>query len=468
VAGLASARAMDASLAAVTLEDPDAEVRRMTLAGLGIGDETSAGADLILRHLEDDAPSVRYEALRIYGGWLLPTRGCAAVLRALSDVPHIRFLAIDILGQGCPADGATVDSVLSSLVAASPKKDGDWHAAAHALVSMARLHHQDAQAAIPSLAASDVWQVRMYAARAAAIDPHLATLYRLARDPNANVREAALRGLSEAAGHVADSLYVAALTRDDYQLLLTAANALEGSPAPGEAVGPLLEALRRTTAQQRETSRDARRALLERIGELGSVAGTAGVRLYLKDFDPAIAMLAAETLEGWTGTPHAAKPELLPRAPFPSLAELQRLDGALVTVHMRRGGRFTMRLFPFEAPTNAERFARLARQGYFDGLTFHRVVPNFVIQGGSPGANEYMGDGPFTRDELTSRSHLRGTVGVSTRGRDTGDGQIFVNLVDNVRLDHNYTIFGEVIDGMEVVDAVLEGGVIDRIEIVER
>ena len=87
------------------------------------------------------------------------------------------------------------------------------------------------------------------------------------------------------------------------------------------------------------------------------------------------------------------------------------------------------------------------------------------IQGGSPRANEYAGEGPFTRDEVGLRSHLRGTVGISTRGRDTGDGQIFVNLADNVRLDHNYTIIGEVIDGLDVIDAVLEGDVIERVTI---
>ncbi len=86
-----------------------------------------------------------------------------------------------------------------------------------------------------------------------------------------------------------------------------------------------------------------------------------------------------------------------------------------------------------------------------------------MIQGGSPGANEFIGDGPYTRDELTVRSHLRGTVGVSTRGRDTGDGQIFVNLVDNPRLDHNYTIFAEVVEGMDFVDDILEGAIIERI-----
>jgi cyclophilin family peptidyl-prolyl cis-trans isomerase len=90
-----------------------------------------------------------------------------------------------------------------------------------------------------------------------------------------------------------------------------------------------------------------------------------------------------------------------------------------------------------------------------------------VIQGGSPGANEYEGDGPFTRDEVGLLSHWRGTVGISTRGHDTGDGQIFVNLVDNLRLDHAYTIVGTVVQGMDVVDGVLEGARIERAEIVE-
>jgi len=124
-----------------------------------------------------------------------------------------------------------------------------------------------------------------------------------------------------------------------------------------------------------------------------------------------------------------------------------------------------IKLHPYEAPTNVARFARQARDGYFDGLTFHRVVANFVIQGGSPGANEYVGDGPYSRDEVGNRSHLRGTVGISTRGRDTGDSQIFINLVDNVRLDYNYTIIGTIVSGMEAVDRVLEGSIIERVTI---
>ena len=89
-----------------------------------------------------------------------------------------------------------------------------------------------------------------------------------------------------------------------------------------------------------------------------------------------------------------------------------------------------------------------------------------MIQGGSPGANEYAGEPFYMRDEVGL--HLRGTVGISTRGRDTGDAQIFINIVDSPRLDHAYTVFGSVIDGMNVVDSVLEGDVIQRVELVAR
>jgi cyclophilin family peptidyl-prolyl cis-trans isomerase len=132
---------------------------------------------------------------------------------------------------------------------------------------------------------------------------------------------------------------------------------------------------------------------------------------------------------------------------------------------VRDVGRFEIRLLPNEAPLNAWRFLRLARQGFYEDLTFHRVVPNFVIQGGSPGANEYMGDGPYTRDEVGMQSNLRGTLGVSTRGRDTGDGQIYVNLVDNLRLDHTYTVFAQVERGEDVIDAILEGDVIEDVQV---
>ncbi|MEO7363654.1 MAG: peptidylprolyl isomerase, partial [Gemmatimonadaceae bacterium] len=108
-------------------------------------------------------------------------------------------------------------------------------------------------------------------------------------------------------------------------------------------------------------------------------------------------------------------------------------------------------------------------KGKFNGLTFHRIVANFVIQGGSPGADEYDGiTAQFEKDEVGLPSHLRGTLGISTRGHDTGDGQIFVNLIDNFRLDHQYTVFARITSGMDVVDRVQEGDVMETVQIIRR
>jgi cyclophilin family peptidyl-prolyl cis-trans isomerase len=132
------------------------------------------------------------------------------------------------------------------------------------------------------------------------------------------------------------------------------------------------------------------------------------------------------------------------------------------------GGSFVVRLRGDVAPMMAARILALARAGYYDGLGWHRVEHDFVIQGGSPGSNEYVGLPQYLRDELGTVPHLRGTVGMSTRGHDTGDAQWFVNLKDNLRLDRDYTVFAEVVEGMDVVDGILEGDVIARMEEVTR
>jgi cyclophilin family peptidyl-prolyl cis-trans isomerase len=145
---------------------------------------------------------------------------------------------------------------------------------------------------------------------------------------------------------------------------------------------------------------------------------------------------------------------------------VNRLRGKSLRYYIAGLGHFDIALDVDAAPLSAIRIARRAGEGYYDGLTFHRIAPNFVIQGGSPGANEYSGDAFFMRDE--PGLHFRGTVGVSTRGHDTGDAQIFVNLIDSPRLDHIYTVFATVVSGMDVVDGILEGDVIERVELVSR
>jgi peptidyl-prolyl cis-trans isomerase B (cyclophilin B) len=305
-------------------------------------------------------------------------------------------------------------------------------------VALASASAEDATAALAGFSESRVWQLRMYAARAAAVLKAREALVRLARDEDDNVREAAVEGLRTVAGHDADNVYIDQLSRAGYQVVRVAAIALEGTPTPDPAVPALKAALDRLVAEGRDNSHDARDALVK-------------------------------TLEG-LGQKTKAAAKVAPKAatdnPDLTMEELRRLAAPKARVTIRDVGTFEVALFTIQAPATVLRFARLAASGYYNGLTFHRVVPNFVIQGGSPGANEYIGDAQFMRDELGLWPHVRGAAGISTRGRDTGDAQIFIDLVDNPRLDHEYTVFAQVLNGMDVVDRILEGDVIDRIEII--
>lgn len=515
LAALASAKDVDGALLREAASDPDVQTRRQVLV-TAVADGSSALAEtLALQARRDSSFMVRLEALRVVARLRTPppapaaafvptaaVRACEPDLDALDDAnAHVVLLAIDQLA-GCahvPAVAERLASIVDERAAgarasaASPSTSSaaasapasaktaasgraqasgggvtSWHRSAHALVSLARVAPERARAELPRVAQDPIWQPRVYAARAAGLLKERATLEALARDADDNVRNAAIEALEPLAGHDADDVYIAQLSRDDYQLVRTAARALAGTTRHAEATPALLAALARITAQRRDTSRDARIALIDTLEKTGASIADAARQLEptLTDYDPVVATHAAAALTVWRGRPHDARPRPLPPVPTPARQELTALRDTLAIVHMASGRSFTLTLFPLDAPSNVARFARQAKSGYFTSLTFHRVEPNFVIQGGSPHANEYWGGARFTRDEVGLRSHMRGTVGISTRGHDTGDGQLFVNLVDNYRLDHSYTIIGAVTDGLDTaVDAVLEGDAIARIEL---
>lgn len=445
------------------LADADWGVRRQAL--IAAARSGTAAAEAIPAGLGDPDPRVRVEALRAHGARVRPAEGCGAIVAALDDPdPDVVATALDLLATPCPGMDVQREALATRVAALD---DGDWRGPARALHAFAAIVPSEAGDEIRRFAAHGNPFVRAWAARAAGRAGEVGVLRGLAGDEDANVREAALQGLGAVAGGGGRDHYLAALESDDPQLVMTAARLVVQHVSGETSVSALLAALARFTAARRETERDVRVALLEAIGTVGGFSG-GDLTPYLADFDPVVADLAAALLTGSTGTVHEAAAEPLPRTPPPDAARLNALAGSRVVLHMAGLGEIVIRLRPDLAATNADRFARLAREGYFDGLTFHRVVPNFVIQGGSPHANEYMGDGPYSRDEISDHPHWRGTVGLSTRGRDTGDAQIFINLVDNVRLDFNYTIYGEVVEGMEIADAVQEGGVIQRAEVIAR
>jgi len=463
---LASARAITVEDIESILTDPDALVRREAVTAITTVQDQGIARHLAERALPDEDGMVRYDALRIWDRVRDVEARCDATLDAVHDLnAHVALLAIDLLGSDCGGQrgGELLDSIARTLVATASASDSGWHRPAHAMVSLARTFQRPAAERLPAFHDAANGFVRAYAARSAAFLKDVPALARLASDADPNVRTEAVRGLNVVVGHAADSIYVAQLReQSDSQLLQAAAAALDGSRYPGAAEA-VLDAFERVSTARRETWRDSRAALLGRLAQLGSPALGARLQPWLQDYDPQIADSVAALLGRWTGTTVAAAPQRLPRLALPSPADVEAMVRTTAIIDMEGGGRIEIELYPFVAPTNAWRFVRLARDGHFDGLTLHRVAPNFVVQGGSPAANEYAGDGPFTRDELGLSYNWRGTMGLSTRGRDTGDGQLYFNLIDNVRLDHDYTIWGRVTDGMPVVDALLEGAVMRRV-----
>jgi cyclophilin family peptidyl-prolyl cis-trans isomerase len=128
-------------------------------------------------------------------------------------------------------------------------------------------------------------------------------------------------------------------------------------------------------------------------------------------------------------------------------------------------GTVEFELAVLDAPQTARSFVALIRKGFFNGLVIHRVVPNFVVQDGDPRGDGEGGPGYTMRDELNDRPFLRGSVGMALAGRDTGGSQFFITHSPQPHLDGRYTVFGQVVNGMDVVDRLQQGDVIQRMRV---
>lgn len=134
-------------------------------------------------------------------------------------------------------------------------------------------------------------------------------------------------------------------------------------------------------------------------------------------------------------------------------------------------GTMTIEFFEQDAPKTVANFVKLAESGYYDGITFHRVIPNFMVQGGDPSGTGGGGPGYSIDCELTGENqyHDRGVLSMAHRGRNTGGSQFFIchNRQNTAHLDRNHTVFGKVVEGLDVLDELRQGDKIQGITVVE-
>lgn len=149
-------------------------------------------------------------------------------------------------------------------------------------------------------------------------------------------------------------------------------------------------------------------------------------------------------------------------SPSPTLAPISATKGIIKTVK----GDIEFVLYPNDTPKTVTNFATLAAHKFYDGLTFHRVEPGFVVQGGDPNGNGTGGTsiyGPTFEDELNPNTesykagYVEGAIAMANRGPNTNSSQFFIMWSDNTGLPHNYTIFGKVTKGMDVVHKMVAG-----------
>jgi peptidyl-prolyl cis-trans isomerase B (cyclophilin B) len=143
---------------------------------------------------------------------------------------------------------------------------------------------------------------------------------------------------------------------------------------------------------------------------------------------------------------------------IPGGAEGQQRMHPTAVISMEKGGEIRIELYPMDAPKTVESFITLSKKGFYDGLTFHRIVPGFVAQGGDPKGDGTGGPGYQLKAEFNKRKHVRGTLAMArSQHPDSAGSQFYICFAPAPHLDNNYTVFGQVTAGMDVVDRIKPG-----------
>lgn len=137
-------------------------------------------------------------------------------------------------------------------------------------------------------------------------------------------------------------------------------------------------------------------------------------------------------------------------------------------IELAKDGRIVFEFYPEDAPNTVDNFIELTNKGFYNGLTFHRAIPDFLVQGGDPSGTGTGGPGYTIKAEFNSKKHRRGTVAMArSELPDTAGSQFYICLKPQPQLDGKYTVFGQVIEGMELVDGIVEGDVMKKVTIVQ-
>jgi peptidylprolyl isomerase len=463
--------------------DPLVRMNAATLMGKLRDAQRSVGPLMTLAERDPDW-RVRVNALKALGNFSLSDDpGLAEAFRRsfLADNPHVAVTALAAFGStGAKeyAPGAAAAFAELRKIAVNDGQGFLWQYQAEAALSLARLIGPKALVSVRPVSSQGVpLQARLIAAAGATGGAEAAVLLgQYLEDENPVLARAALEGLQELSQKLpSDSVVVAktyraavaALGRADVAMVTTAAGVLGDSLfRRREAVGPLLDALSRSRIPD---DIEAMQEIMATLGKIGDDRAVKVLEAQLSVRNQSVALAAAGALKAITGTSYLRQIDREYEPPYVDFdfeylrALPETVKVALSTIR----GDVTMELYKNVAPFTVMSFLKLATQrGFYRGLSFHRVVPNFVVQGGDPRGDGWGGAGYAIRSEFSPLRYETGTVGVASAGKDTEGSQFFITQSPQPHLEGRYTIFGKVTRGMDVVDKIMVDDHIFDIQIV--
>ena len=433
--GLGTLKDARATPTLLTLADPATQGPRIAAAAvrsLGqLGPTTNPAVEaLLLRHAREQGgdDNVRLEAVIALGA-IKATRATDTLLDlTTSPWPSLRGAAMRALA------GIDPDTLITAL--SGQDADPDWSVRAELATTLGMF---EARRALPL--------VRL-----------------LLADTDARVVPAALRALVTLGAPDAESVVVAHLAHDDV-IVRGAAASLVAEKKYASATSRLPEALEQSKG---DVLFDARVAILDAMAALAPERAADVWRGALADAEWAVRRHAADQ---WRRLEATADVSAMRPAPTRHGSDFYRAPALVspafspqVYIETTRGV-IHLELDVIRAPLTSQSFMALARRGYFDGIVFHRVVPNFVVQAGDPRGDGEGGPGFAIRDEVSDAPFLRGTLGMALSWADTGGSQFFITHAPQPHLDGRYAVFGRVVEGMDVVDRLRRWDRIEKVRV---
>lgn len=496
-------RAIVAERLRVLATDADVRVRLQVLRALrSLADSTAPFAtEVASAALEDADPRIRGEALATLGTLLAKDFAGRSLAPLLQDPhPHVRIAAIRALGDSAPI------AALMDLLAPALESHSSWERSValraastrymglgvvpQALHLVARGQEDPAwdvrHTAAEILAEICAEHVDLQSSSSAGLPPELAIRLRRALEDDPRVAKAVVVPWVLSQAHTRASFAQLQPTlgpfaehADEILRAMTLEGLREALVAGTVFVSPaLLDFLARRAG---DPASDVRVTLIGIYSQLLETdrREDAVARLFAfarEDENRLVRGAAIDVLQAaageedpWAADAHGL--ELGSVGGDKSLKDYRRAlwyaDRAAEAIFETASGRLRIRLYGADAPLTVYNFMQLAERGYFDGGAWHRVVPNFVIQDGCPRRDGWGGPGYALRCEINPHAYVPGALGMALSGKDTGGSQFFLTLSDQPHLDGRYTIFGQLVEGWDVLGAVQQGERIERVRIVQ-